>query len=94
VFQQASLGENMILHITSEQAPSLPNLAAELLGKSIYVEWPHLKEALVCAVANAKAKFSLIDPLGGYNHDNMKMEELKNASVDEWNLHKKLIKET
>jgi len=78
----------------SKETPSLSNLAAELLGKSVYVEWPHLKEALVCAVANAKTKFSLIEPLDGYNNDNIKTEELKNGSIDEWNLHKKLIKET
>ncbi|EZA57402.1 hypothetical protein DMN91_008681 [Ooceraea biroi] len=94
VFQQPSLGENMILYIMLEAPPSLPTLAAELLGKSVYVEWPHLKEALVCAVASRSAKFSLIDPLAGYNHDNVTKEELKNASVDEWNGQNKLVKET
>lgn len=94
VFQQASLGENMILEIISEETPSVPLLAEELLGRSVYVEWPHLKEALVCAVASSKLKFSLIDPLSDYSHDNVKKENVKNAALDEWNVQKKLVKET
>ncbi|XP_012226430.1 5'-3' exoribonuclease 1 [Linepithema humile] len=94
VFQQASLGDNMILTIISEKAPNATTLASKLLGKSVYVDWPHLKEALVVGVADCDAKFSLINPLGSYAPDNLIKEEMKGVVAGECTLHKKLIKET
>lgn len=94
VFQQVSRGENMILYITPKQTPSLENLASQLLGKSVYVNWPYLKEALVTGVANCNTKFTLIDPLVGYNQDNVNKENIKGLSVAEWNMQMKHISET
>ncbi|XP_071639281.1 5'-3' exoribonuclease 1 [Temnothorax longispinosus] len=93
VFQQPSVGENMILSIISKPTPSLTTLASELLGKSVYVEWPHLKEALVIGVADCNVKFSLINQLDGYSDANLKKEEVKAALAAEWKTHKKQIKE-
>lgn len=83
----------MILTIVSKPTPSLATLASELLGKSVYVEWPHLKEALVICVADCNVKLSLINPLGGYSHDNLKREDVKGALAAEWNAQIKQIKE-
>lgn len=95
VFQQASLGDNMILHITAaEETLNLETLASQLLGKSVYVEWPHLKEALVVGVANCEVKFTLKDPLAGYNHNNVNTEDVKGLKATEFNLQMKHIKET
>lgn len=88
------MGDNMILTIISEEAPDAATIASELLGKTVYVDWPHLKEALVIGVADCDAKFSLINPLSGYAPDNVIKEELKGALAGECTVHKKLIKET
>ncbi|XP_051172121.1 5'-3' exoribonuclease 1 isoform X3 [Leptopilina boulardi] len=57
VFEQPSRGENMMLKITPKQKPDLADVANEILGKSIFVGWPHLIEALVVAVSDDKWKF-------------------------------------
>lgn len=84
----------MILTIISEEAPNATILASELLGKSVYVDWPHLKEALVVGVADGEAKFTLIDPLGSYTPENVIKEDMKGAIAAECVTHKKQIKET
>ncbi|XP_029664328.1 5'-3' exoribonuclease 1 isoform X1 [Formica exsecta] len=94
VFQQASMGENMILSIISNEAPNLTTLASELLGKSVYVGWPHLKEALVIGVADNDVKFSLINPLEGYSDNNLKKEVVKDLLAVEWRTQKKQIRDT
>lgn len=83
----------MILRIESEETPNLETLASELLGKSVYVEWPNLKEALVVSVSDSKMRITLINHLNDYNLDNMKKENMKNMITD-WNAEKKTIKET
>lgn len=83
----------MILSIVSKSTPSLSTLASELLGKSVYVEWPHLKEALVICVTDCNVKFSLINPLDGYSHENLKKEDVKGAIAAEWSVQNKQIKE-
>lgn len=93
VFQQHSVLESMILTIVPKSTPNLATLASELLGKSVHTEWPHLKESLVVGVADHKVKLSLINPLGGYSHDNLKKEDVKDALASEWNALCKQIKE-
>jgi len=84
----------MILSIILKPTPSLSTLASELLGKSVYVEWPHLKEALVVGVADCNVKLSLINPLVSYSHDNLKKEDVKGALAAEWTVLNKQIKES
>lgn len=66
VFQQSSRGENLILEILSEDEceQNVENVAAEVLGKSIFVNWPHLEEARVVAVSDGEVKFYFEEPQG------------------------------
>ncbi|KAM4772610.1 5'-3' exoribonuclease 1 isoform 2-T2 [Rhinophrynus dorsalis] len=67
VFQQSSRGENMILEILVDEDPDkncLENVASEVLGKSVFVNWPHLEEARVVAVSDGEMKFYLEEPQG------------------------------
>ncbi|XP_072036606.1 5'-3' exoribonuclease 1-like [Amphiura filiformis] len=65
VFQQHSRGENMIITITPTNSDNseLDLIANNLLGKSIYAEWPHLKEVRVIAVAspNEQHRYELVE---------------------------------
>ncbi|XP_072220368.1 5'-3' exoribonuclease 1 [Leuresthes tenuis] len=66
VFQQSSRGENVILDIL----PSLDgeticdDVASQVLGKSVFVHWPHLEEARIIAVSDGDTKFALEEPPG------------------------------
>lgn len=64
VFQQSSRGENMMLEILSnpDGEAICDNVAADLLGKAIFVNWPHLEEARIVAVSDGETKFSLDEP--------------------------------
>ncbi|XP_043990762.1 5'-3' exoribonuclease 1 [Gambusia affinis] len=66
VFQQSSRGENMILDILPSQDGETicDHVAAELLGKPVFVNWPHLEEARVIAVSDGETKFALEEPSG------------------------------
>ncbi|KAK5859722.1 hypothetical protein PBY51_021255 [Eleginops maclovinus] len=66
VFQQSSRGENMILDILhSDQRETLcDDVAAKVLGKSVFVNWPHLEEARIIAVSDGDVKFCLEEPPG------------------------------
>uniref|UniRef100_A0A672GG90 5'-3' exoribonuclease 1 n=1 Tax=Salarias fasciatus TaxID=181472 RepID=A0A672GG90_SALFA len=66
VFQQSSRGENMMLDILSDQDGEklCDNVAADVLGKSVFVNWPHLEEARIVAVSDGDTKFSLEEPPG------------------------------
>uniref|UniRef100_A0A671M5A8 5'-3' exoribonuclease 1 n=1 Tax=Sinocyclocheilus anshuiensis TaxID=1608454 RepID=A0A671M5A8_9TELE len=63
VFQQSSRGENMLLEIlASQELEQVEDVAALVLGKSLFVNWPHLMEARVVAVSDGEIKFSLDEP--------------------------------
>uniref|UniRef100_A0A8C7IXM9 5'-3' exoribonuclease 1 n=1 Tax=Oncorhynchus kisutch TaxID=8019 RepID=A0A8C7IXM9_ONCKI len=65
VFQQSSRGENMMLEITrSKEEPVCGDVAALVLGCSLFVNWPHLEEARVTAVSDGESKFFLEEPAG------------------------------
>ncbi|XP_049842599.1 5'-3' exoribonuclease 1 [Schistocerca gregaria] len=59
VFDQPSRGENMILSIENQGKPDPEEVATHLLGKNIFVAWPHLVEARVYAVSNHEFNLSL-----------------------------------
>ncbi|XP_006895177.1 PREDICTED: 5'-3' exoribonuclease 1 [Elephantulus edwardii] len=62
VFQQSSRGENMMLEILLNADPdelSIENVASAVLGRSVFVNWPHLEEARVVAVSDGETKFYL-----------------------------------
>ncbi|XP_019512485.1 PREDICTED: 5'-3' exoribonuclease 1 isoform X5 [Hipposideros armiger] len=67
VFQQSSRGENMMLEIlvnTESDELSIETVASSVLGKSIFVNWPHLEEARVVGVSDGETKFYLEEPPG------------------------------
>uniref|UniRef100_A0A4W4G9K9 5'-3' exoribonuclease 1 n=1 Tax=Electrophorus electricus TaxID=8005 RepID=A0A4W4G9K9_ELEEL len=65
VFQQSSRGENMMLDILcSQQREVVEDIAALVLGKSVFVNWPHLEEARVVVVSDGESKFFLEEPPG------------------------------
>nr|XP_057944195.1 5'-3' exoribonuclease 1 isoform X2 [Doryrhamphus excisus] len=66
VFQQPSRGENMMLEILpGEQKEMLcDHVAEQVLGKAVFVNWPHLEEARIVAVSDGETKFSLHEPQG------------------------------
>ncbi|XP_053186193.1 5'-3' exoribonuclease 1 isoform X1 [Scomber japonicus] len=66
VFQQSSRGENTMLDIlpSQEGEPVCDDVAARVLGKPVFVNWPHLEEARIVAVSDGETKFSLEEPPG------------------------------
>nr|XP_055058479.1 5'-3' exoribonuclease 1 isoform X1 [Misgurnus anguillicaudatus] len=64
VFQQSSRGENMILEIFPGQVEQVDDVAALVLGKTVFVNWPHLMEARIVAVSDGETKFFLEEPSG------------------------------
>ncbi|XP_047419394.1 5'-3' exoribonuclease 1 [Sciurus carolinensis] len=67
VFQQSSRGENMMLEILvniESDELSVENIASSVLGKSVFVNWPHLEEARVVAVSDGETKFYIEEPPG------------------------------
>ncbi len=65
VFEQASRGENMILRLLPQGAPDTAEVAQELLGKEIWVSWPHMVEAKVFEVWDERRMFYLGGGGGG-----------------------------
>lgn len=67
VFQQSSRGENMMLEILTDKTDAeviCDDVAAHTLGKSVFVNWPHLEEARIIAVSDGDVKFILEEPPG------------------------------
>ncbi|XP_019724925.1 5'-3' exoribonuclease 1 isoform X2 [Hippocampus comes] len=66
VFQQSSRGDNMMLEILPTQEKELlcDDVAEQVLGKSVFVNWPHLEEARIIAVSDGDTRFSLEEPPG------------------------------
>ncbi|KAM8839421.1 5'-3' exoribonuclease 1 isoform 4-T4 [Synchiropus picturatus] len=64
VFQQSSRGENMILDIiqNDDEETICDDVAEVILGKPVFVNWPHLEEARVVAVSDGETKYSLDEP--------------------------------
>lgn len=57
----------MILKIVPKPKPDLLTVANQLLGKSVFVGWPHLIEALVIGVSDDKWKIQC-DPQANQNN--------------------------
>ncbi|XP_018411120.1 PREDICTED: 5'-3' exoribonuclease 1 [Nanorana parkeri] len=67
VFQQSSRGDNMILEIVVDENSEntmVESVASAVLGKSVFVNWPHLEEARVVAVSDGEVRFYLEEPPG------------------------------
>ncbi|XP_076300031.1 5'-3' exoribonuclease pacman isoform X2 [Lasioglossum baleicum] len=96
VFQHHSYKDNMILHIVPSSSPEkdLTCMASELVGKTVYVEWPFLTEAQVVAVLTNETKLSLIDHQMGCSRENTREEEVKGVYHKLWITQAKQITET
>uniref|UniRef100_A0A8C6VPI3 5'-3' exoribonuclease 1 n=1 Tax=Nothobranchius furzeri TaxID=105023 RepID=A0A8C6VPI3_NOTFU len=66
VFQQSSRGENMMLELLPSQDGETvcEDVAAQVLGKPVFVNWPHLEEARIIAVSDGETRFALEEPSG------------------------------
>ncbi|XP_071346640.1 5'-3' exoribonuclease 1 isoform X2 [Trachinotus anak] len=65
VFQQSSRGENMMLDIIPQDRETVcDEVSAQVLGKSVFVNWPHLEEARIIAVSDGDTRFCLEEPPG------------------------------
>ncbi|XP_051556406.1 5'-3' exoribonuclease 1-like isoform X2 [Myxocyprinus asiaticus] len=91
VFQQSSRGESMILEILdSQEMEQVDNVAALVLGKPVFVNWPHLMEARVVAVSDGEIKYSLEEPSGsqmlylGNTSPPAKVTNLTDKEQKEW----------
>ena len=61
VFESCSRGDNMILTVKNKDPGDILQLAHECLGKSVFINWPHLLEAKVEEVCDFTFVYSL-DP--------------------------------
>ncbi|CAL1299821.1 unnamed protein product [Larinioides sclopetarius] len=52
VFQMVSLKDNMMLKIEEKTEDDINKICEKVLGKIIYVNWPHLREGLVTAISD------------------------------------------
>ncbi|XP_013136555.1 PREDICTED: 5'-3' exoribonuclease 1 [Papilio polytes] len=86
VFDQPSRNENMIVEIIREEEPPLEQVARELLGKVIWVGWPHLTKAKVISVSNEKMRMHHVGK-------NMDVQGTYSTEVNAGNLHKQWISE-
>ncbi|GFS46963.1 5'-3' exoribonuclease 1 [Trichonephila inaurata madagascariensis] len=58
VFQMVSLKDNMMLKIEEEIEDDINKICEKILGKTVYVGWPHLREAFVSVISNDSTKYS------------------------------------
>ncbi|KZC09221.1 5'-3' exoribonuclease 1 [Dufourea novaeangliae] len=91
VFEKPSFRDNMILHLRPQPEEDLTTVAEELIGKTVFVGWPHLTEAQVVGVSTFSKKLTLINPETNYSPENIRTEELKGPSFAQRYLQKKTI---
>ncbi|CAN7986192.1 unnamed protein product [Ixodes hexagonus] len=89
VFQSISKNESMVLTLTETRDKTLKEVADDLLGKSVYVNWPHLLEALVVAVYTRDERFTLHEPAKGgvvhtqQTHSEVEVFDMQMISISE-----------
>ncbi|XP_045534425.1 5'-3' exoribonuclease 1 [Papilio machaon] len=87
VFDQPSRNENMIVEIIRDEEPPVEQVARELLGKVIWVGWPHLTKAKVISVSNEKMRLHYI------GKNNVDVQGTYSTEMNAGNLHKQWISE-
>ncbi|KAJ9598748.1 hypothetical protein L9F63_026718, partial [Diploptera punctata] len=93
VFDQPSQGYNMMLQIVDQGKPDIKEVATELLGRTIFVAWPHLIEARVVAVSNKKLQYGLRDDSMNGGTPQFNIEEVKGSSQTQWGLQRRGIED-
>lgn len=76
VFEMASQHDNTILTITPSGNADAWHVAEELIGKTVFINWPHLQEAVVEKVADAKFVYAK-DEKGAVQKTQIKDKELR-----------------
>ncbi|XP_073951725.1 5'-3' exoribonuclease pacman isoform X1 [Choristoneura fumiferana] len=90
VFDQPSRNENTMVELIRERAePPLENVAQDLLGKVIWVGWPHLTKAKVISVSNEKMRLHHIDK----QNNNVNGVASYSTEANSGNLHRQWISE-
>ena len=69
-----------MLTILPRKIPNLHDLASKLLGKTVFVSWPHMREALVIGVSSLQRKITLVNKNKEYSPDNVWIEDLSTRS--------------
>ncbi|XP_067006470.2 5'-3' exoribonuclease 1 [Anabrus simplex] len=90
VFEEPSRGDNMILRIVNQDKPDLKEIAQQLLGKTIFVDWPHLLEAKVLAVSSKELRYTSVE---SDSTPNFVVEELKGNSAGLFDTFRNSIRE-
>jgi 5'-3' exoribonuclease 1 len=76
VFEMCSQGDNMILSVKNREAGDILQLAHECLGKSVFINWPHLLEAKVENVCDFTFMYTL-DENGQVKQSSMDDKQMK-----------------
>ncbi|XP_043280589.1 5'-3' exoribonuclease 1 [Venturia canescens] len=84
VFEQPSRRENMIISVVPSEIPNLHDAAGKILGKTVFVGWPQMKEALVVGVSTNDRKITLINTQRGYSPENVRIEDLNAGLSAQW----------
>lgn len=83
VFQSISRNESMVLNLTEIPEKTVKEVADDLLGKSVHVNWPHLLEALVVAVMSKDERFTFGVGHAHQTDSDVKVFEMREVSISE-----------
>lgn len=92
VFQSMTRNESMVIKLEDRDERTLTHISTELLGKSVYVYWPHLLEALVVAVSSRDERHSTELRKHGKN-DNVIVQKLNSSEQEVFDMQIDGIKE-
>ncbi|CAN6599240.1 5'-3' exoribonuclease 1 [Trichomonascus vanleenenianus] len=88
VFQQPSRNESLILTVKNAYASETANaLAEKLIGESVYIGWPYLQEAKVCAISDELFRYEKV-------HNNVSSQPHSGKVLDQWVREARKIEET
>lgn len=87
----------MILTVIQKTTPNLEELANKWIGKTVFVCWPHLLEAMIIGVSNDKTKIimtNLPQKVMTSQSITLNKNKLDDKMVSLWNTQRKSITET
>lgn len=93
VFQSLTRNESMIISLVNKDERPLKDVATELLGKCVYVFWPHLLEAIVVEVSNRQERFSLDTSKQGKSTSNISQQALSSNEQEIFDMKTYTFKE-
>lgn len=93
VFQAMTRNESMVITINNEDERTLTEISMELLGKSVYVDWPHLLEALVVAVSTRDERHSVEMHKNAKNSDSVSIYKLTSSDQEVFDMQVNGIRE-